>query len=196
MRAHHSGLCTGYALAPLNDTEMYLVLTLSDDFKDVVKGHCPLCKESSRGLYKKSNTSVCHALSYFLILGPLVLLMTTTTRLLLALTLRFDSHLKSTMLINEREVSLNVSQWSWLRRFIFMQIHFSTLINALWSRTATCSSVGLHHSLVRLLRSACFARALCCAHSFAHSFTSLTPWLVGLKVLDGYFVFVFFYFGP
>ena len=41
------------------------------------------------------------------------------------------------------------------------------------------SLVRSHSSLVRLLRTARFARALCCAHSFACSLTSLTPSLVG-----------------
>ena len=41
------------------------------------------------------------------------------------------------------------------------------------------SLVRSHRSLVRLLRTTRFARALGCAHSFAHSLTSLTPLLVG-----------------
>ena len=41
------------------------------------------------------------------------------------------------------------------------------------------SSVRSHRSLVRLLRTNRFARALRCAHSLARSFTSLTPSLVG-----------------
>ena len=39
--------------------------------------------------------------------------------------------------------------------------------------------VRSHRSLVRLLRTTCFAHALCCAHSFARSLTLLTPSLVG-----------------
>ena len=41
------------------------------------------------------------------------------------------------------------------------------------------SLVRSHRSLVRLLWTARFARALRCAHSFARSLTSLTPSLVG-----------------
>ena len=41
------------------------------------------------------------------------------------------------------------------------------------------SLVRSHRSLVRLLRTARFARALRCAHSFARSLPSLTPSLVG-----------------
>ena len=41
------------------------------------------------------------------------------------------------------------------------------------------SLVRSHRSLARLLRTARFARALRCAHSFARSLTSLTPLLVG-----------------
>ena len=41
------------------------------------------------------------------------------------------------------------------------------------------SLVRSYRSLVRLLRTARFARALRCAHSFARSLTSLTPSLVG-----------------
>ena len=41
------------------------------------------------------------------------------------------------------------------------------------------SLVRSHRSIVRLLRTARFARALRCAHSFARSLTSLTPSLVG-----------------
>ena len=44
---------------------------------------------------------------------------------------------------------------------------------------ATRSSVRSHRSLVRLLRTARFARALRCAHSFARLLTLLTPSLVG-----------------
>ena len=44
---------------------------------------------------------------------------------------------------------------------------------------ATCSSVRSHRSLVRWLRTACWARALRCDHSFARSLTALTPSLVG-----------------
>ena len=44
---------------------------------------------------------------------------------------------------------------------------------------ATRSSVRSHHSLVRLLQTARFARALRCAHLFARSLTSLTSSLVG-----------------
>ena len=57
---------------------------------------------------------------------------------------------------------------------------------ALWSKIAknteywaTRSSVRSHRSLVRLLRTARFARALRCAHSFARLLTSLTPSLMG-----------------
>ena len=68
-----------------------------------------------------------------------------------------------------------------------------------WSKTAknrlqywaTRSSVRLfartansHCSLVRLLQTACFARALRCAHLFARSLTLLTPLLVGTWILD------------
>ena len=41
------------------------------------------------------------------------------------------------------------------------------------------SLVRSHRSLPRLLRTARFARALRCAHSFARSLTSLTPSIVG-----------------
>ena len=41
------------------------------------------------------------------------------------------------------------------------------------------SHVRSHRSLVRLLRTACFTRALRCAHSFTRLLTSLTPSLVG-----------------
>ena len=41
------------------------------------------------------------------------------------------------------------------------------------------SLVRSHRSLLRLLQTASFARALRCAHSFARSLTSLTPLLVG-----------------
>ena len=44
---------------------------------------------------------------------------------------------------------------------------------------ATRSSVRSHRSLVCLLRTACFTRALHCAHSLARLLTSLTPLLVG-----------------
>ena len=50
---------------------------------------------------------------------------------------------------------------------------------ALWSKTAKNTDVRSHRSLVRMLRTARFARALRCAHSFARSLTSLTPSLVG-----------------
>ena len=40
---------------------------------------------------------------------------------------------------------------------------------------ATCSSIRLHRSLIRLLRPACFARALCCAHLLAHSLAHSMP---------------------
>ena len=39
--------------------------------------------------------------------------------------------------------------------------------------------VRSHRSLIRWLRSARFACALCCAHTFSRSLTSLTPELVG-----------------
>ena len=44
---------------------------------------------------------------------------------------------------------------------------------------ATRSSIRSHRSLICLLHPACFARALRCAHLFAHSLTSLTSSLVG-----------------
>ena len=44
---------------------------------------------------------------------------------------------------------------------------------------ATRWCVGSHCSLVRLIRTDCFARTLRWAHSFACSLTSLTPSLVG-----------------
>ena len=39
---------------------------------------------------------------------------------------------------------------------------------------ATCLSICSHHSLVHLLRTACFTRALPCAHLFARSLSSLS----------------------
>ena len=63
------------------------------------------------------------------------------------------------------------------------------LDTALWSgtnknrdvstRTLACLFARSLALLVRLLRTACFARALRCAHSFARSLTSLNPSLVG-----------------
>ena len=54
--------------------------------------------------------------------------------------------------------------------------------------------VRSHRSLVRSLRTARFARALRCAHSFARSLTSLTPSAVGQKM--AFYSMIFFYSGP
>ena len=70
--------------------------------------------------------------------------------------------------------------------FFFTWHNMKTGVNALWSGTNKNRDVSTGHSLVHLLvrshRSldlllwtACFARALHCAHSFARSLTSLTP---------------------
>ena len=48
-----------------------------------------------------------------------------------------------------------------------------------WATRSLAPLTRSHRSLVRLLRTARFARALRCAHSFARSLTSLTPSLVG-----------------
>ena len=76
-------------------------------------------------------------------------------------------------------------------------------IRPLWSRKAknpdistgslACPSARLHalyHSLVSLLRTACFTRALRCAHFFACSL----PRLCGGELLNDYFCCVFFLF--
>ena len=55
------------------------------------------------------------------------------------------------------------------------------------------SLVPSHRSLVRLLRTARFARALRCAHSFARSLTSLTPSLVGKWLIRLLFCLCFFF---
>ena len=52
------------------------------------------------------------------------------------------------------------------------------------------SLVCLHHSLIRLLRPACFACAPRCTHSFARSLRSL-PSSWEIEWLDGYFFWVF-----
>ena len=60
-------------------------------------------------------------------------------------------------------------------------------------RLLVCS----HRSLIRLLRTAHFARALRCAHSFAHLLTSLVPSLVGQWMLGWLFILCsFLYSGP
>ena len=56
------------------------------------------------------------------------------------------------------------------------------------------SLVRSHRSLVRLLRTASFARALHCAHSFARSLTLLTPSLVGQWYIRWLFCLFFFPF--
>ena len=43
--------------------------------------------------------------------------------------------------------------------------------------------VHSYHSLICLLCTACFARTLRCAHSFARSLTSLTPKLMGKYII-------------
>ena len=48
--------------------------------------------------------------------------------------------------------------------------------------------------LVHLLRTTCFARALCCAHSLARSLTSLTSLLVGQWLIRWLFILCFFLF--
>ena len=59
------------------------------------------------------------------------------------------------------------------------------------------SLVHSHRSLVCLLCTACFACRLRCAHSFACSLTpSLARSLRSLCYLDGFFIFIFFQFGP
>jgi len=60
----------------------------------------------------------------------------------------------------------------------------------------TRSSVRSHRSLIRLLRTARFARALRCAHSFARSLTSLTPSLVGKWLIRWLLNLCFFLFWP
>ena len=57
---------------------------------------------------------------------------------------------------------------------------------------ATHSSVRSYRSLIRWLRTARFARALRCAHSFARSPTSLTPSLVGKQIIRWLFYQCFF----
>ena len=57
---------------------------------------------------------------------------------------------------------------------------------------ATCSSVRLYRSLVRLLCTFRFARAIRCAHSFARSLTSLTTSLLG-KWMIRWLFFLFFF---
>ena len=59
----------------------------------------------------------------------------------------------------------------------------------------TRSLVRSHRSLLRLLRTTHFARALRCAHLFAHSLTSLTPSLVGQWMIGWLFILRFFYSG-
>ena len=49
-----------------------------------------------------------------------------------------------------------------------------------------------HRSLVRLLRTSRFGCALCCAYSLACSLTSLTPSLVGQRLIGWLFILVFF----
>merc|ERR1712136_322498 len=56
------------------------------------------------------------------------------------------------------------------------------------------SLVPSHRSLVRLLRTARFARALRCAHSFARSLTSLTHSLVIKGIIRWLFCLCFFLF--
>ena len=56
------------------------------------------------------------------------------------------------------------------------------------------SLVRSHRSLVRLLRTARFARALRCAHLFARSLTSLTSSLVGQWMIRWLFRLCFFLF--
>ena len=68
---------------------------------------------------------------------------------------------------------------------------------ALWSKTTKntdCSTGPLAHPFVRLLRTARFALALRCAHSFACSLTSLTPSLVGQWLIRWLFCLCFFLF--
>ena len=55
------------------------------------------------------------------------------------------------------------------------------------------SLVRSYRSLVRLLRTARFARALHCAHSFARSLTSLAPSLVGKGMARRLFCLCFFF---
>ena len=100
-------------------------------------------------------------------------------------------------IVQEHWVSKKVRRVNWLKTIrcrtflVFRHLFFSIApsvqewmeasgCSAEWFRTAKNPDVRSHHSLIRLLCTVSFARALRCAHSFA---CSLTPELVGKWII-------------
>ena len=104
------------------------------------------------------------------------------------------SLITSPPLRNPAKAPLRFSSWAPLQSKVEKEVNLScrnqstmgwmtTMKSTRWvlGRSLLHSLVRSHHSLIRLLRTARFARALCCAHSFARSLThSLTPELMGI----------------